>query len=271
VKTTVIQSYRTHGVAGWLDRCLQSVRGWAASAGYGYRFFDDEMFERAPAWYREKAKHNVLLVSDLCRLALARELLEQGSERVVWVDADVIVFDPGWRIETEGGYAFSRELWVGYGTDGKLGSIDCVNNAVSVFCRGNSFLDFYIDACQTIVRTREHLRQVDAGTDFLSCLSELIPHPLLDGIVQLSPAVQLELLGRPGPALELFRRAQRGPARAANLCGSMQGKLERGMKLDEAHFERLVEALVATRGAGLAPDSGPLWQQSWSGLKAPSW
>jgi hypothetical protein len=36
----------------------------------------------------------VHLVSDLARLTLARDYLAQGYDRALWVDADVVVFDP---------------------------------------------------------------------------------------------------------------------------------------------------------------------------------
>ena len=41
MKTLVIQSFRTHSVPPWIERCLDSVRRWAALRGYDYRLTDD--------------------------------------------------------------------------------------------------------------------------------------------------------------------------------------------------------------------------------------
>jgi len=99
MKTVVYQSYRTRDVAPWLATCQASVRDWAARAGHDYRHYGDELFDRVPDWYRAKAGSLVLPVSDLARLVLARELLAEGYDRTVWVDADLLVFDLDLRIE----------------------------------------------------------------------------------------------------------------------------------------------------------------------------
>ena len=100
MRSVVFQSFRTADVSPWQERCLRSVREWASSRGVEYRFVDDSFFERCPAWYREKVHADKLLMSDLARLIVARELHDEGFERVVWVDADLLVvaaagFDAG--------------------------------------------------------------------------------------------------------------------------------------------------------------------------------
>ncbi len=74
MKTLVYQSFRTSDVPGWVTRCMKSVRGWAADRGFDYQFFDNRFFEYAPDWYREKVKHRRLLVGDLARLELAKQI-----------------------------------------------------------------------------------------------------------------------------------------------------------------------------------------------------
>lgn len=157
-----------------------------------------------------------------------------------------------------------RELWIGAGKDQALTATECINNSVSVYCRGNSFLEFYLDACLNMGRTRERLGGIDVGTDFLSCLHELSPHPIQPGVVQLSPLVQLDLLAGSGPALALFQGAHRGLVQAANLCGSMQGKVVRGATLDERHFERVIECLRGRGAALLSARPVAAWQPAWT-------
>ena len=89
----VYQSYRTQNVPGWIQQCLRIVPIWARAQGYEYRFFDEALFDRLPAWFRKRVSHRILPMSDLARLLLARELLDEGFDRVVWVDADVLIFD----------------------------------------------------------------------------------------------------------------------------------------------------------------------------------
>jgi len=77
---------------------MRSVEEWAKARGFGYERHGDEMLDLAPDWYRDKAStvaRGICLVADLGRLVLAREYLRRGVGRVIWVDADVVVFDPG--------------------------------------------------------------------------------------------------------------------------------------------------------------------------------
>ena len=150
--TLIYQSYRTQGVPGWIDRCLESVRQWAKARGYRYEFVDDRIFELVPGWYRRKAGEHVTILTDLARLELARRYLAEGLDRVIWIDADVLVFDPeAFDIAPDRHYAFCREVWV-TGEEGRLKQRNHVNNAVAMFARDNAFLDFYIHACQAIVQ-----------------------------------------------------------------------------------------------------------------------
>ena len=59
MKTVVYQSYRTTSVPAWIDECMKSVRRWAQLKGFEYVFFDDEIFERVPSWYRQKANNGI--------------------------------------------------------------------------------------------------------------------------------------------------------------------------------------------------------------------
>jgi len=152
MKTIVYQSQRPEGRPAWLETCLDSVRRWAAGCGFDYRFCGDEIFVRVPAWYLDKTAAYPQVATDLGRLRLARELLDTGFERTIWLDADVLVFDPDdFRITVDTGSAFGREVWVQGDGRGGLKVFRNVHNAVALFCRGDSFLDFYAEACERII------------------------------------------------------------------------------------------------------------------------
>ena len=89
----VYQSYRDEDVPPWIETCLASVRAWSEANAWDYRMFHDEALDLVPDWFRRKAEGRLPVVSDLARLLLARDLLATGYRRVVWVDADVLLFD----------------------------------------------------------------------------------------------------------------------------------------------------------------------------------
>jgi hypothetical protein len=259
MRTVVFQSFRAHDVPGWMSRCMQSVREWAAARGHDYRFYGDELFERAPAWYRERTAHDKLLVSDLARAVLARELLAD-CELAIWMDADLLVFDPQrLRVEAPAGYAFCREAWIGR-EKGAPFEAERVNNAVSAYARGNSFLPFYIDAMQAVVRQKPKLSSLDAGTTLLTGLRRNVPLPLLNDIGTLSPWLLQELATGGDADLRRYAALMRVPIRAANLCGSSRGRALEGLEMTDAVFDRAVALLLETRGDAvnrLLPASQP--------------
>jgi hypothetical protein len=252
--TVVLQSHRREGLPPWVERCIESARLWAARSGYAYERLDDAFFAPVPAWYRERVGGEAVRMSDLARLLQARRLLAH-HERVVWVDADVMVFDPErFTVEAPQGYAFCREAWLSLSAtgDGRVLCSQRVNNAVSVFARGNPFLDFYVHACESIVRRASGpVGKLDVGTQFLTHLHQAMPLPLLGSVALLSPPVLRDLAAGGGPLLHLYRDRFGGPARAINLCASLRGQEVGGVRLDDALFEAAIERLVATNGEAL--------------------
>lgn len=83
-------------------------------------------------------------------------------------------------IDIDKEYAFCQEFWSYIGKYGKMGFTKGVNNSISVFTQGNTFLDFYIEACKTIIL--EHPGQpsfMEVGTKFLSALYLVLPFTLI--------------------------------------------------------------------------------------------
>ena len=263
MKTVVYQSFRTFNVPPWIARCMETVRAWAAAQGFAYEFYDDRFFDLAPAWYREQTRNDVLPVSDLCRLLAARDLLKKGYQRTIWVDADAAVFDPErFQIDLSDGYAFCREVWIGMKPDGGYYFRNSVNNAVTVFVQGNSFLEFYIDAVQSRIRNIPIIDRLDASTRFLSHLHELMHLNLLTNVGLLSPLILADLISGRETMVKAYMVCFGSQIYAANLCSSFTGQTIDGVRMDEDVYGAALERLLATKGDainrfhGLKPDRG---------------
>ena len=254
-QTIVYQSYRTADVPPWLETCLRSAREWAAARGFEYRYFDDRFFEFCPPWYRDAVRRNVLLQSDLARLVAARELLAEGCGRAIWIDADVLVFAPDrFDVETGHPFAFNTELWVGPDAQNRIVGWRRVNNAVCTFARGNAILDFYIDACQRIVRHKpdDALDRLGVGTQFLSTLNQLVPLPLIRCVGTFNPILMDHLARGDAAHLRAYRQGFGQPVAAANLCGSFRHAVCQGVKMEDSIYDGVVRRLLAGEGKEIA-------------------
>ena len=242
MRSVVIQSYRTHDVAPWLQTCMQSVRAWAAANGFDYHFVDDRLFDYAPRWYRDKAEH-LCPITDLARLKLARELLDQGVERTIWVDADILVFAPeALQIDVRSGFAYTHEVWAWMNEAGQPAFQHRVNNSVSVFVRGNVYLDFFIDACEANGRASARIGKLDASTRFLTSLRQILSYPLLFNVGMLSPDLMLDIARGQSRVLPTYAGQLQAPIACANLCGSLASG-------DAAGYAAVIERCLATRGS----------------------
>ncbi|APR87207.1 hypothetical protein A7982_12556 [Minicystis rosea] len=250
MKTVVYQSYRTTAVAPWISRALETVRRWAADRGFAYELVDDALFDTVPTWFREKVGGHKVIMSDLARLHVGKRLLQQ-YDRAVWVDADVVVFDPDrLEIEAPAGYALCREGWLSRTPEGHLSWSSRANNMALVLCRDNPFVDFYIHACESIVReARGPVGNLDVGTRFLTILSQAMPLPLLTSFTVLSPLLLAAIRQGDEARLEIYMKKLGAPVRAANLCHSFRGQRVDGVLVDDALFEAVTERLIETRGA----------------------
>ena len=243
--TLIYQSFRKHNVPEWIQRCLESVQDWTKEKGYSYRFIDDEMFEYAPDWYRQKVKDNVQLVSDISRLKLARRFLLEGYERVIWIDADLLIFDPvNFAIDTEEGVHFCREIWIDADLNRNVIHQKKINNSVCVFHEGNVFLDFYIDACLKLVADRTNIPHVLVGTTFLTALKEIYPFPEITNVGIISPVLVYDLLTENSGFLTKYLEWHAAPVSAANLCGSMRNKVFEGVEINDSNMSSIVQQLL---------------------------
>ena len=250
MKSLVYQSFRSEKVPEWIARCLESARAWANTHGCDYRFIDDEILSLVPDWYRAKAKDCLPIITDLGRLILAKRFLAEGYERVIWLDADVLVFDPQGLIPSwSDSYAFGREIWVQKGRQGELRAYRNVHNAFCMFRRDNPFLDFYIHGATRIIECHEGgLVPQIVGPKFLSAQYNMIKFPLVDQVGMISPLVLIDLINGEGAALELFRKSSPTPLGAVNLSSSMDQRESDGIRLSEPMFMTACDKLLATKG-----------------------
>jgi len=251
MKTVVYQSFRTENVPSFISRCMDTVRHWAGLRGFDYRFIDDRMFDYAPDWYREKADNDKCLVSDLTRLELAREFLSGGYQRSVWVDADIVIFEPdGFTVEISEGFALCREIWVDRKSDWFRPPVTAenVNNSVSVFCSDNDFLDYYIDKCKSIVRNTSILSPIEVGTKFLTSHHKDKPLKLIQDVGLFSPVVMNDIATGGRSYLRAYGRDFRTRIHAANLCNSFLGKKFMEIDMTEQLYDLVIDRLMETRG-----------------------
>lgn len=237
----VIQSHRSPLPHAWIDTCVSSVRNWSREQGYGYRFLSDELFDCLDAELRDKTKGLPVVASDLARLIQMRRALAEGYHTVVWLDADVLVFNPAGFTLPDSSCAIGREVWIQEDPSGKLKAYVKVHNAFLMFRQGDSFLDFYIDtASRLLSRNTGHIPPQFIGPKLLTALHNVAMLPVLESAGMLSPLLVRDILDRRGDALDLFLARSTAPLAAANLCASSCDSGE----VPAAVIEQLVEALL---------------------------
>jgi len=234
---------------------MESVRSWADAQRFDYRFIDDRFFDYVPDWYRRSAGTNVQVIANLARLLVARELLAAGYERTIWIDADILVFDAeAFRIEVTSDFAFCHEVWVSTGWGAMVKQVG-VNNSVSVFVRGNSFLDFCIWAHEDLVRRGTQILAHGTTTRLLTALYQAVPFPLLTNVGVLSPMVAQDVRGGANRRAREYAALHGAPIEAINLGGSLCGKVLDGGVLGNDDYDAIVDMIERTRGAMFRSDT----------------
>lgn len=244
--------------------CLESVRAFAEAHGYTSRLLDDAaLFHGIPADYMAKCRAHgrMATAADLGRLLRARDALAQGASRVVWLDADVLVFAPE-RLAADldaaaaaHTHAFGVEVWVQPGpkSDARPVARRNVHNAACLFTPKTPVLDFLIHACERLVERLEPEKGFPpqlCGPRLLNALDPLVRFPLLESCGMVSPLLGADLIGDgDGRALAAFQQRSKDMAAPAalNLCSSLADAETAGVRCDDAYYQRLIKALDSGR------------------------
>ena len=241
--TLVLQSHRAPLPASWYECCVDSVREWSARLGYEYRWHGDELFDRLPSELRRKTAEQPVVASDLARLILAENALTEGYERVIWVDADVLVLEPDRLTLPEAEALFGREVWVQADENGRLKVYRKVHNAFMAFAANEPVLPFYRMSAERILRrydaTSGPMVPQLIGPKLITLLHNAIGFDVLETAGMLSPLVARDVLSGGGPALARFLKASAERPLALNLCGSSV----RYQMLSDAEMSCLVDRL----------------------------
>lgn len=248
MRTVVYQSFRTENVPPWIEQCMRTVRDWAALQGFEYRFWDDRFFDLVPAALRPRASVHVCLLSDYARVVAARQLLAEGYERTIWVDADAVIFAPkDFLIRVTEGHAFCREVWLDRVTLGVPQFQLTVNNSVTVFCKGETLIDEYLQDMGRILAGPQPLTALSIGTDWLLARRRRMRFPLLTQAGTFGPILAERYLADDGSFLRRYLRYQTSPVHALNLCLSHTQTAD-GRTPDP---EKVIARLLSDSGASL--------------------
>jgi hypothetical protein len=222
MRTLVLQSCSNKQRESWIQNCVHSVADWAREKKYSYRFIDDELFTVVPDWYMRKVGSRLPIAADYARLVFLQKALEEGFEQVIWLDADVLVFDQALVFEFTGTCAFGHEVWI-QERDGKLEARSNVHNAVCVFRQGCVILPFLLHTIIAMMKKVDpaHLAPQFVGPKLLSALHPLCDFALLPQVGAMSPLVVADICKGSISALNLMRFKSIISPLAVNLCASL--------------------------------------------------
>ena len=239
--TLVIQSHREPLPFDWLRLCLDSVASWAQDNRFEIRLLGDEIFDLVEPELIAKTGAQNVIASDLARLKILQQGLVQGYDRVVWCDADFLIFDQEKFLLPDADFALGREVWVQPDASGKLRANKKVHNAFLMFSRGNHFLDFYCATAENLLRlNRGRMSPQFIGPKLLTALHNVAQCPVMEVAGMLSPPVMRDLIAGEGAALRLFRQKSPAGLAGANLSSSLTQR----EGFSEAEMEIVIKRLM---------------------------
>jgi hypothetical protein len=263
--TIVIQTFRRHDIPAWIQRCLDSVASWAARHGHDYALAGDEFYDLCGPDYLARGRKNPRAITNLARLVATRQRLDSGYRNVIWMDADVFVFDPDrlvfdfTRDQLGTGYAFGREVWVRDLGEGRFQvSRPMVHNAATFFTQGAVDLDMLITLIRHIDAGREGVSNFHVGVRLLRGLQYSLMFPTFSHVALFSPMLIRGLVGDRQGLLRHYGETYAYPAYAANLCLSVQEQvteavLWQAMDRLEASGGEAINAHATQAGVHLLP------------------
>ncbi|HEY5106494.1 MAG TPA: hypothetical protein VII73_06945 [Caulobacteraceae bacterium] len=241
----------------WIARCLASVQAWTRASGHDYLLTDDSAFELCGADYLAKAGANPRTKTNLARLELIARAHAQGYDQVVWMDADIFVFNPA---ELAFGVAnritFARETWLAPRGDGSWEATKTQNNCVVVCPSGDKDLALIIQTIRHVAAHHPINHNFRVGVHLIRGLHHFLHFPLVTNVGMFSNHAVLAVAQDQKQLLKAQAVHHGTPVHAANLCASDH----LNPVVPEAEAHRAMDILETTRGRVInswLDDSGP--------------
>lgn len=243
MKTAVLQSHRRDCLDGWMGRCIESVASWAQALGADYQLIHDELFDYVPAGLKSHIGHQTVVASDIARLAWLQEMLSQGYERVIWCDADLLIFryfEPH-----DSSHAFGREVWVQL-KDGRPRAYRKIHNAYMAFTAESPVLGFYRESAERLLaKARMPVVPQFVGPKLLTALDNLVGFAVEERVGMLSPLALQTYKNGGGDAIDLTLDGHKEKPCAFNLSASYMGKASDGVCNQTEDYHAVINALLA--------------------------
>jgi len=245
-ETLVIQSFHAKPWPKTITRCIDSVQYWANQNKYHYKLIGDDILGVLPPKYLHNCFGRWPTITDLARLLLIKKYLNKQMSRVIWIDADVIIFAPRkFNIKVDEDHLIGREVWVSKKGRNQWRARKHVHNAFLSFTDSSPLLDFLIFATQRIVETLKAPSSPQiAGPKLYTHLNNLIGLPILESAGMMSPAVMNDLIVGKGQALNCHLEALKEPMAAVNLSQSLIDNIIDEIPVTHDLFEQTIEVLV---------------------------
>jgi hypothetical protein len=192
-------------------------------------------------------------MTDVARLYMMKELFLEGAERVVWVDADVLVFDPeNLMLDIDDSFFGIEEISVFAYPDGstKVSPVG-LNGAILGARRDSALFSLYLDAVESRVRDypEEVLPRTIAGP---LLLTELAKTNFIKGLTTVglfTPNILYDIAHRQSYLPALFAKSFGHKVAAANLCHFFRDLLpDAGAEEYDEIMRKAIEQLILTKG-----------------------
>lgn len=213
--TCVVQSFRRYDDRSWDAKCIRSVEQWAASNSVDYKFYDDQLFDFVPDRLRRKFRNQILPITDIARVLVVRQLQNQ-YRTVMWIDSDVIVFDPNnFTIPTNRGLYVCDDCQID--TEGHN-----LHNSVIVACDCVDAIETFIELSLDQLKVAKSTDRFALGHPFLRKVKQTVNLQTITNVATLTNRLIKEIASESNSTIEQYGSKLKYRVAAANMCGSLR-------------------------------------------------
>ena len=218
------------------------MRAWAQQNGFSYRFQGDSLFDLL-APYPFLDRYSRVIQSDIARLLWMEQSLAEGYERVIWLDADMLVHRPEEFTVPSASFSVGREVWVQETAPNRYKAYVKVHNAWLHACTGSVDLPFYREtALRLLARNTSGVPPQFVGPKLLTALHNVVGFEVNERAGMLSPEVARACAHNEpsNRALVLFLSRHKEEPAALNLSASCETDAMQG----EGFYDALIKSLL---------------------------